>query len=313
MRDTIRSFKWMMLFALPLLFVACNEDDEMMDPVDLIPQSIVEIAAADGQFTTLVEALTQADLVTTLEGDGPFTVFAPTNAAFEAAGIDLGSISKEALTEVLLYHVLGGELKSSAINEGQTYVTTAATNADDDQYSMLVEKTGSAVKINGSINVTTADVDATNGVIHIVDNVILPLDVVGHASANEGFSSLVTTLGAATGDLVTVLQGEGPFTVFAPDNAAFAAISDVTADLTAEQLNRVLTYHVLEGNIRKSDLSDMQEVPTVNSETFTVNIDGGNVTITDAQGGVANVTFFDVQATNGVIHVLESVILPESI
>ncbi|MFT5764776.1 MAG: transforming growth factor-beta-induced protein [Saprospiraceae bacterium] len=301
---------WIFILALPLFFAACGNDDD----ADPEPQSIVEIAAGDDQFSTLVDALTRVGLVSVLEGSGPFTVFAPTNDAFTASGVDLSALTDEQLTEVLLYHVLGAEITSSAIQEGQTYTTTAANTAPgDNQLSLLIEKTGSAVQLNGSVNVTTADVDATNGVIHIIDDVLLPLDVVGHAIANSNFSSLVTTLGAASGDLVTTLQTAGPFTVFAPLNSAFDAISATTATLDADQLAKVLLYHVVSGNVRSTALSNGQVVESLNDGlTFTVNIDG-SVTITDANGGTSTVILTDVQGTNGVIHVLDAVIIPSNL
>jgi len=312
MKKNLSFLGWALLLTLPFLFVACGDDDE--DPIPVVdPMNIVEIASGDAQFSTLVAALQQANLVSVLEGVGPFTVFAPTNAAFTAAGIDLATISDAALTEVLLYHVLGGaKITSGDLADGQTYASTASTYGPDaTQLSVLIEKSSNGVVVNGSTNVSTADVDATNGVIHIVDQVLLPLDIVGHASANSNFTSLVGALVAADGDLVTVLSGDGPFTVFAPLNSAFAAIQSTVDGLTTEQLAKVLTYHVVGGNVVSGALTDGQVVSTVNApETFTVNIDGGAVTLTDAGGGVSTVLLTDVQATNGVIHVLESVIIP---
>lgn len=303
-------YRLIILMVLPLFFVACDKDEDENQP----QQSIVEIAAADAQFSTLVTALTRVNLVSVLEGAGPFTVFAPTNDAFTALGVDLATISDDDLSEILLYHVLGGKVTSDLIQEGQTYVSTAAeTGPDNAQLSSLVEKNNGAVKINGSINVTTADVDATNGVIHIVDAVIMPLDVVGHAAANSSFSELVGALGAADGDLVNVLKTAGPFTVFAPVDDAFTAIASTVAGLSTAQLGKVLTYHVTAGNVLSTDLTDNMVVPTVNTPTtFTVNL-GTPVTITDGNGGVSNVIFTDVQATNGVIHVLEKVLIPTNL
>lgn len=291
-----------------VVFSACDNDDEEPTP-EL--SSIVETAAADDQFSTLVSALDRTGLTSVLEGTGPFTVFAPTNAAFTALGVDLSTISDEDLTEILLYHVLGAEVKSDAIAEGQTYATTAADKGPGgSQLSILIEKTGTAVSLNGKINVTTADVDATNGVIHIVDAVITPMNLVDHAVANSNFTELVGALGAASGDLVSVLSGSDIFTVFAPLNSAFEEIASVTATLDADQLASVLTYHVVAGaNVRSGDLVDGQSVMTVNGATFTVNLDD-SVTITDEQGNTATVVLTDVQATNGVIHVLDKVILP---
>lgn len=300
------------LMAFSFLFVACNNDDDNPTPQ---PQSIVEIASADAQFSTLVSALQRVNLVSVLESAGPFTVFAPTNAAFDALGVDLSTISDEDLTEILLYHVLGAEVTSNQIQDGQTYVTTAAsTGPDDTQLSMLIEKANATVTINGAIPVATPDVDATNGVIHVVNQVIMPLDVVGHAAANSAFSSLVGALGLADGDLVNVLKGDGPFTVFAPVNDAFTAIQSTVDGLTSEQLAKVLTYHVVAGaNVRSTILTDGQVVSTVNAPTtFTVNL-GSTVTITDANGDESTVVLTDVQATNGVIHVLNKVIIPNNL
>lgn len=288
--------------------VSCDKEEEAE------PQSIVEIATGDEQFSTLVSALSRVDLVSVLEGAGPFTVFAPTNAAFAASGVNLDDLTDDQLSEVLLYHVLGGKVSSGDLAEGQTYAGTASTGGPGSTaLSVLIEKAGAAVKLNGSVDVTSADVDATNGVIHIIDNVLLPLDVVGHAAANSNFTSLVSSLGAASGDLVSTLQTEGPFTVFAPLNSAFDAISATTATLDADQLSKVLLYHVVAGNVRSTDLTNGQAVASLNSGTpFTVNIDG-TVSLTDASGGTAEVVLTDVQGTNGVIHVLSSVIIPDNL
>jgi transforming growth factor-beta-induced protein len=291
-------------------FAACEKDE------DPDPQSIAQIAAGDEQFSTLVAALERVNLVSVLDNPGTFTVFAPTNAAFTALGVDLNTLSDAALTEILLYHVLGGKVASTDLQTGQTYATTAAETAPGGkQLSILIEKAANgSVKVNGSADVTSADVEATNGVIHIVDAVLLPLDIVGHAAANSNFSSLVGALGSASGDLVNVLKGDGPFTVFAPLNSAFDAIAGTVAGLNADQLASVLTYHVVGGaNVVSGDLTNGQVVTTVQGEDFTVNISGSSVTITDANGNVSNVVLTDVQATNGVIHVLDKVIIPTNL
>ncbi len=305
--------KFLLLFllgAFAFTFTACEEED----PIVVKPNSektVAEIAADDEQFSTLVGALDRVDLVSVLNGDGPFTVFAPTNAAFEKLGVDLTTLSDEALTEILLYHVFVGQsILAADIIDGQTYLgTAAATGPNGTNLSMLVEKTTAGVSINGNAIVTATDIVGNNGVIHVIDAVITPLDVVGHAAANSNFTSLVNTLGAASGDLVNVLSGDGPFTVFAPLNSAFEAISAVTATLSMDQLATVLTYHVVAGNVNSTDLTDAMVVTTVNGETFTINL-GDSVTITDSRGNTANILLTDVQATNGVIHVLDAVILP---
>lgn len=305
-------FGLIVMLALSSTFVSCGDDDS--DTPDPEPQNIAQIAAGDDQFSTLVSALDRVGLVATLEGAGPFTVFAPTNSAFDALGVNLDDLTDEQLTEILLYHVLGGNLPSTDIQEGQTYATTAAQTAPGGrQLSILVEKAGTNVTVNGTTSVSTADVTATNGVIHIVNEVLMPPSVVDIAIANGDFSSLVGALGSASGDLVTVLSGDGPFTVFAPVNSAFEEIASVTAGLDADQLSKVLTYHVAAGNVTSDQLSDGFVVPTVNGEEFTININGSSVTITDAGGNVSNVVFTDVQGTNGVVHVIDKVILPNDL
>ncbi len=300
-------FPYLVLAIVFTGLVACEKDED----VTAGPQTIAEIASADARFSTLVSALERTNLVDVLNATGSFTVFAPTNDAFSALGVDLSAVSDEALAEILLYHVLGAAVQSGNLGEGQTYASTAAaTGPGGNALSVLIEKSGGAVKINGKANVTTADVQASNGVIHIIDAVITPMSVVDHALANENFVELVGALGSASGGLVDVLSGEGPFTVFAPINPAFEAIAEVTATLSADQLAGVLTYHVVAGaNVRSGDLSDGQVVQTVNGSNFTINL-GGAATITDEQGSTANIVLTDVQATNGVIHVLDKIILP---
>lgn len=289
-------------------FVACDNDDD----ANPTPQTIVEIAAGDAQFSTLVSALNRTNLTSVLEGAGPFTVFAPTNAAFTALGVDLSTISDEALSDILLYHVFVGQgIQSTDLAEGQTYISTASTSGPGDAaLSALVERTGANVKINNAANVTTANLEATNGVIHVIDAVMMPLDVVGHATANSNFTELVSALGAASGDLVPTLQTAGPFTVFAPVNSAFEAIASTTAMLSADQLRDILLYHVVSGNVRSTSIASGEPVPSLNNgATFTINTSDG-VVITDGQMNTINVEFTDVQGTNGVIHVIDAVLLP---
>ena len=301
-----------LLYFIPALalIVACDNDDDDNVVDGGAPQTITEIALADANFSTLVSALERTGLAATLNNPGTFTVFAPTNAAFAALGVDLTTLTDEALTEILLYHVLGAEVMSTQIANGQTYVSTLAqTGPDGNALSMLVER-GTGVTLNAAADVTTADVEATNGVIHIIDAVLLPLDIVGHAAANSNFSSLVGALGAADGNLVETLQGDGPFTVFAPLNSGFEAIADVTAGLSTAELANILTYHVVSpANVLSTTLTDGQVVETLNQESFTVNI-SQDVTITDNNANQTSVVLFDVQATNGVIHVLDAVLLP---
>ncbi|MEO1515835.1 MAG: fasciclin domain-containing protein [Bacteroidota bacterium] len=298
-------WKCLLILGVVSLFTACGDDDEAAPE----PQNLVEIAAADGQFSILVSALQRTGLDQTLAGTGPFTVFAPTNAAFD--GIDVANMDVTMLTNILRYHVfIGQALKAGDIADGDTYITTASeAGFNGTNMSARINKANGAVTINGDIRVTTADVEGTNGVIHIIDKVMMPLDVVGHALANPNFSSLVGALGDAAGDLVNTLQQPGPYTVFAPVNSAFDEVASVVAGYTPERLRDVLLYHVVSGNVRSSDLRSNEPVTTVNTGTFTVQL-GDEVTIIDAQERTATVVLTDVQGTNGVIHVINKVILP---
>jgi transforming growth factor-beta-induced protein len=287
---------------------ASNGVIHIVDAV-IMPLDVVGHAVANTDYSALAGAVTDAGLIPTLQSDGPFTVFAPDNTAF--GNVDLTGLTADEVTNILLYHVLGGAVASTDLQDGNTYAGTAnTTGPNETSVSMLIQKSADGVRVNNAANVAVADIVATNGIIHAIDAVILPLDVVGHASANSDFAELVNALGAAEGNLVATLQGDGPFTVFAPVNSAFEDIATVVAGLTPAELRDVLLYHVVGGvNVLSTDLSDGQVVATVNTAEFTVNV-GSEVTITDGQGGSSRVIFTDVQATNGVIHVLDRVLLP---
>ncbi len=300
-------------------FVACDDDDDDDDN----DQNIVEFAQNDPNFSILVDALVKADLVDILSGDGPFTVFAPTNAAFQTFLDAIGTNTIEntpeaALVEVLTNHVLAGEFQSGSLTNG--YATTLSeTGFGQGVNTILYINTDSGVTLNGVANVVDADNDVSNGVIHAIDAVIASPTVVTFATADPSFSSLVTALTdprLSDEDLVGTLNGDGPFTVFAPTNAAFQALLDSNADWNAisdipeDLLLQVLTYHVVSGaNVRSGDLIDGQSVTTLSGETFTIQL-GGSQPVIDAIGNSANIIFTDVQAQNGVVHVVDAVLLP---
>ncbi len=281
-----------------------KESDEMTPSTDM---TIAEYASTDANFSTLVQALTKANLVNTLNGEGNFTVFAPTNAAFNELFTQLGvmgiaDLSAETLTPILLYHVLGEEKKSTMLSEG--YYNTLSP-AEGSYASMRITTSG-GVKINKETTVVAADVDVKNGVIHVIDKVLLPPTVVGQALSNDSFSILVQAVVKA--NLVSTLNGSGPFTIFAPTNAAFEALFSqlgITGlmDLTSEQLTPILLYHVVSGNIRSNQLT-AGLVTTLNGSF--------NVTLSPspAINSTSDIIATDVQATNGVIHVIDEVLLP---
>ncbi|TNE50617.1 MAG: fasciclin domain-containing protein [Bacteroidetes bacterium] len=296
-----------------MLFTSCDKDDDMDQ------KSIVELAKGNTELSILVDALTRADLVTTLNGDGPFTVLAPTNAAFNALLATLGAnslddVPVDVLKNILLNHVISGDVRSSALTTG--YVSTLAEGPDNSPVSLYVDVT-SGVKFNNSATVTTPDVEATNGVVHIIDAVITIPTIVNHALNNPNFSTLVAALTRSDlgVDYVTLLSGDGPFTVFAPTNDAFAALltelgANSLNDIPANTLNAVLQYHVVAGaNVRSGQLTDGQQVTTYQGGTFTVNL-GDGAGITDGQGRLTNIIAVDVQGSNGVVHAIDRVILP---
>jgi uncharacterized surface protein with fasciclin (FAS1) repeats len=307
------SFLFILLTGL-VLISSCKKDDETTTE-----KTIVELAQETPELSLLVEAVIAADLVGTLSGEGPFTVFAPTNAAFEAAlsalGVELSDLSQAQIAGLLLYHTLSGRVTSSDLSD--TYVSTLSPGGPGlSNTSLQIQVTG-GVKFNGNASPVTVDIIASNGIIHIIDAVMLPKNVVELALANPNFTSLVAALTRAdlTADFVDILSGEGPFTVFAPTNAAFTALlSDLglsnLADVPVETLEEVLKYHVVAGaNVRSAALSNGQVVTTFQGDDFTINL-GSGASITTSSGGSANIVLTDVQGTNGVIHVVDAVLVP---
>jgi uncharacterized surface protein with fasciclin (FAS1) repeats len=311
---TMKKILFGMLLALAgaVSFTACSDKGDD-------PKNIVQLAQDNSNLSSLVAALQRADLVSALEGDGPFTVFAPTDAAFatflQANGFaKLEDVPVDLLKQVLLYHVVGAEARSNSLSTG--YVNALATYGATTAPLSLFVNTASGVKINDA-TVTLADVTATNGVVHVIDKVLVPPTVVNHALNNPAFSTLVAALTRSDlgVDYVGLLSGAGPFTVFAPTNAAFTALlaelgANGLADIDAATLNAVLQYHVVSGaNVRSGDLTEGQVVTTFSGGTFTIGLTDG-AKITDARGRVANIAVVDVQASNGVVHAIDKVILP---
>jgi transforming growth factor-beta-induced protein len=325
-RETmIKSMKPVSVLALAagmFVFTSCSDDDDSTPTPTGPTQTIAQIVAGNANYSILNEALEATGLDATLQGSGSFTVFGPNNDAFNALFDELlitdansdgsrvddlaAAIGVDAVTDILLYHVLGAEILAANVPV-KAYVSTLSDAAPDDRaLSLLVEKRTSGVVLNNGPVVVAADIRATNGVIHGIDEVLLLPNIVDHASNNADFSELVDALVAT--DLVPALLLPGPFTVFAPVNQAFEDISAVTATLTLAQLTTVLTYHVVAGNVQSTQLV-AGPVTSINDQQFTVNV-GTSVTITDTTEGVSNVIATDVQGTNGVIHVLDRVLLP---
>jgi len=306
--------------------VSCNDDNDNDVPYQPEPttNTIVDIAVGSENLTTLVAALQRADLVTTLASQGPFTVLAPSNEAFNtfltANGFNsLDDVPTDVLTNILLNHVVGGRLASTDLTTG--YASTFATSSASQTSMSLFIDTSNGVRFNGVSSVTDADIEADNGIVHLVDAVIGLPSVVTFAVADPTFSTLVTALTRddLTTDFVSVLStGAGtspaPFTVFAPTNDAFGllltelGISGL-ADIDEPTLDAVLKTHVVGGaNVFDTDLSDNLTVTTLGGD-LTANVTGG-ATLTDSSGRTIDIIATNVQADNGVIHAINKVILP---
>lgn len=298
-----------------LLNTSCSSDSETV-PVLPIDYSISGVASKNANLTLLVKALKKADLYETLK-TGSFTVFAPTNNAFIEAGFTSDAIDAlptsdiPALKEILLNHVVNGKVTASDLVDN-TYIKTLGKGAASttNTLSMYVAISNGTVTLNGVAQVTTANVQATNGVIHLVDEVITLPTIVTFAASNPNFSTLAGLL--TNQGLIPTLEGTvgSPFTVFAPTNSAFTTFESqnpgTLASLSSSQVTNVLTYHVVGGANVLSTGIPTTPITTLQGDTFTI---AGTV-ITDQQSRQTNIVAVDVQAANGVIHVLNNVLLP---
>ncbi len=279
---------------------------------ETLPATVVDIIVGSADHTTLATAVTEAGLVSALQGEGPFTVFAPTNAAFDALpeGLLATLLADPTgdLTNILLYHVVGAKAKSTDLSNGQQIATLLT------DFKVKVTINDDGVFINDA-HVTVADLEAENGVVHVIDAVLVPssgetlpatvVDIIVGSADHTTLATAVTEAG-----LVSALQGEGPFTVFAPTNAAFDALPEgllatLLADPTGD-LTNILLYHVVGAKAKSTDLSNGQQIATLLTDfkvKVTINDDG--VFINDA-----HVTVADLEAENGVVHVIDAVLVP---
>ena len=332
MKIISKTLKLLTVFVLALGMTSCSSDDDNGGPTAQTT-TVVDIALANN-LTSLAAALEATGLVTTLQGTGPFTVFAPDNAAFtallNATGLDLDNLTpdQEALVRnILLNHVIIGDNLASTdlAAAGSGYTNTGATGPNGANLSLYFN-TANGVVINGQSTVTTADRTATNGTIHIVDTVIDLPTIATFATSNDALSLLVSALAYAdTGTptvpyIDTVSDAEaGPFTVFAPTDTAFGEVlaeldlsgfGEGMGELNAATTDAVLLTHIVSGNIQSSGLPN----GTVSTLGGDVTADNTAFTITDGNGRVSNIvtTLVDIQGMNGVVHVIDKVILPSA-
>lgn len=297
-----------LMIALTLFVSSCDDDDDD----DMNPsKNIVQIAQSDPNLSTLVDAVVAANLATTLSGDGPFTVFAPTNAAFaklDPAVLNNIISTPSLLTALLQYHVVSGEVTSSQLTNGAVQTLLSGQSID-------VNISG-GVTLNGTSKVTSADIMATNGVIHVIDEVLLPSDFVAQtivqiAASNPDFSTLVSVLSKPElSDLLEAANNPtADLTVFAPNNAAFSAVLTALGKTSVDELpvsllKEIVQYHIVGSSVMSTELTN-GEVPTLlTGETLTVDLTNG----VKIENG--NVIAADIKAINGVIHVVDAVLLP---
>ena len=317
------------IIALTSFTLSCDNDDEM--PVD---NTITGIASRTADLSILVQALTRAGLADDLQNSSAqLTAFAPTNDAFNAffqsisPTTNVNNVDLPTLTKVLLNHVIGSEIKSVNV-PAAGYVSTLSpfgTGTNPPTISMFVQKVGLDVFINGGtattgVKVITADVDASNGVVHIVNKVIAIPTIVDHVVANPNFDTLQTLVTSpAQSAVLAALQGltaVAPATLFAPSNAALATATGTGGfanGATAAQVTKVLQYHVTTaGNVRSNQLMPNQIVPmfTTPIQNTTVILGTGTVDIRDTVNSLSRVFQADIQASNGVIHGVNKVLQP---
>ena len=313
----------LLLLAVFALY-SCTEDDTETPKENPQILNIVETAQATADLSSLVAAIIEADLAAILSGPGPFTVLAPTNEAFavflrENRWADVTEIPDEALEQVLLNHVISGNVASTDLTSaGSGYTNTLATGSGNNSMSIYYN-TDEGVKFNNAASVLTADVSASNGTVHIVDKVIGLPTVVTFATADPNFSILVSALTRESSYtyVETLSTADGtdpaPFTVFAPTNDAFVSLLEELdlaslGDVPTETLTSTLNTHVVaKANVQSTELSDGMIIKTLGG-TLTANVTGG-ATLTDSKDRVSNIIVVDVQASNGVIHAIDKVVL----
>lgn len=299
--------------AIPVLFTSCDKDDDVA-----ATNTITDVVVKNDNFSTLEAAVLKANLQTTLSGTGPFTVFAPDNNAFTASGITsavLNSLTPAQTSNIILYHAIGAKILAADVPAGPNAKVTTASGD-----SVFVTRNATGVYVNG-IKVNTADVAADNGVIHVIGRVLMPPagNIVETAVAG-GLDSLVKAVTRATtapgGDpTLAATLGSARLTVFAPTNAAF---TQLLGALTLTDINQipigtllaVLRYHVVGGRAFSSDLANGPLTMFAGGNT-TISLTSGATIRGNGNGGNAsNITATNIMCRNGVVHLIDRVLLP---
>jgi transforming growth factor-beta-induced protein len=291
--------------SLGFILGGCSSDSKSSDS-----KTITALAASNSSLTKLVKNLKATGLDKTLEGTGPFTVFAPTDEAFAAIDSVASGLTTEQVTQILKYHVISGTVKSADIKNESKAKTVEGE-------SVFLTVSGGAVTLNGGAKVTTADVTASNGVVHIIDKVLLPDgfgSIVDAAKKRYNLTTLVSSV--VTANLATTLSNAGTYTVFAPTNAAFAAIQSAVDTLvkSPSTLANVLLFHTLGTKVLSSAITatatSVSPLFTSSNEKVSVVLDGTAVKVSGGSTSGATVTEADIVTNNGVIHVIDKVLVP---
>ncbi len=299
--------KMLTVFALVALAVPQAQAYRSAEGHAEIKPDIIDTAVAAGNFNTLATALTAAGLVDALKGDGPFTVFAPTDEAF--AKLPKGTVesllkpeNKQQLVSVLTYHVVAGELAAKQVVQRE-----AAETLNGQRINIKASSDGVMVD---DAKVLATDIMASNGVIHVIDSVMLPSSdsIVGVAEKAGSFGTLIAAVKAA--GLADVLMGDGPFTVFAPTDEAFAALPDGTVESLLKEENRsklqtILKYHVVSGRVFSDAVLKQDAISTLAGLDLRISLKAGKAKINES-----TIVATDIDAANGVIHVIDQVLLP---
>ena len=325
MNISLKIYKLSLVLLISLFFLSCDVDDNN-ESYPSAQSTIAEFAASNSDLSNLTAALSAADgnLLSLLNG-GNYTVLAPNNFAFEIfldknGFTSIDEVPKDILKNILLNHVISGTVKSTDLAVAVSgYTSTNATNTDGDFLSMYFS-TNNGVVFNGVSTVLNPDIATSNGVMHVVDALIELPTVVTFATANPGFETLVAALTRddLSEDFVSILSTTtepAPFTVFAPTNEAF---SSLFSELGVESLNDIDTatlestlgtHVVAKANVRSEDLFNGMLITTIGDD-LTISV-GTGPQLVDLNSRTANIIAADIQAYNGVIHVIDNVMLPK--
>ena len=318
--------KILKILSISLLFISmhsCSKDEN--EPQMVIQKTIFEHVASSMNYSYLSYALQKTDLDDILNGEGNFTLYAPNNRAFigflmRRGYSDLDEVPTEVLKKLLLNHVMAGQIQYRDFKSGY-YPTAAGSDVNDRPLFIYINQVNMRVTLNGSSRIVQGNINASNGVIHAVNAVIPIPSLVTFVLADPNLYnlSLALTRDDLTQDFPTILNTENgrapaPFTVFAPNNMAFV---DLLNELEIDRLNLIdeptlnltLNHHVLgETNALSSDLSDNLTLSTLGGD-ITANVSDG-VSLIDGNARVSKIIASDIQANNGVLHIIDKVILP---